>query len=503
MPMNRDLDSDTMLRVLAEATRTVTREHADVPLAVYGELPTGLDGVLFRNGPGRFERGGIRYAHPFDGDGHIVRLDLGPKGVRFSNRFVRTPEFVAEERAGRMLYRAFGTNLPGGLAANLLRLPIKNAANTSVIWHAGRLLALWEGGPPYRLDPHSLETIGPEAFDGSLRNPAPGPLGALARRLAPLLPFSAHPRLDADTGEMVNFGLVYGRPNRLMLYRVDRDGRMAVPQALDLPRFSFVHDLAVTRRWFCFLLPRADFDVPRALLGLKTPVGSLRIATEQPMEALLIPRDPGRAGERPIRFDCVPGFVFHIAQAFDRADGALVLDVVRYRAYPAFDDFDSLFSAPQPDMVPRLERLTLHPEARDWGIEAWGERAFELPVTAPATLGEPRRIIYGVGAPPERANPFFTAIQRLDTESGEMRAHDLGPDLAGEPMFVPGRDGEEGWLLSLVHRAGRDRTDLVILRAGDLSLQAKVTLPCVIPVGFHGCWVPRAELPNSPPGPKA
>lgn len=163
-----DLDSDTMLRVLAEAARTVREELTDVPLPVEGELPAQLSGVLFRNGPGRFERGGARYAHPFDGDGHIVRLDIGPQGVRFSNRFVRTHEFLVEEQSGRLCFRAFGTNLPGGLPANLFRIRIKNAANTSVIWHGGRLLALWEGGPPYRLDPHTLATLGPE------RDPAPG-----------------------------------------------------------------------------------------------------------------------------------------------------------------------------------------------------------------------------------------------------------------------------------------------------------------------------------------
>lgn len=253
-----DLDSDTMLRVIAEATRTVRDELTDVPLPIEGALPAALNGVLFRNGPGSFERGGTRYGHPFDGDGHIVRLDIGAGGVRFRNRFVRTREFLAEERSGRLRYRAFGTNLPGGLPANLLRMRIKNAANTSVIWHGGRLLALWEGGPPHRLDLHTLATLGPESFDGRLRNPARGPLGWLARRLSPLLPFSAHPRLDADTGELINFGLVFGRPNRLLLYRVDRGGRMAEPETYDLPRFSFVHDLAVTRRWLCFLLPQAD-----------------------------------------------------------------------------------------------------------------------------------------------------------------------------------------------------------------------------------------------------
>ncbi len=489
------LDSDTMLRVVAEATRTVREELTEVRLQVEGEIPQGIDGVLYRNGPGRFERGGTRYGHPFDGDGHIVRLDIGPEGVRFSNRFVRTRELVAEEQSGRMLYRAFGTNLPGGLRTNLLRMHIKNAANTSVIWHGGRLLALWEGGPPH-LDPHSLATLGPESFGSRLCTRARGPVGWLARRLAPLLPFSAHPRLDADTGELINFGLVFGRRNRLMLYRVDRGGRMAEPESYDLPRFSFVHDFAVTRRWLCFLLPRADYDVPRALLGLKTPIGSLRIATEHPMQALLVPRAAGAVAKKPVLIECVPGFVFHVAQAFDRDDGPLQLDVVRYREFPAFDDFESLFRTPHAGMVPRLERLTLDTRARRCEIEPWGEQAFELPTTAPGAFGVPRRFVYGIGAPPERDVPYFTAIQRLDTETGEIRVRDFGLDLAGEPIPVPGADESEGWLLSLVHRAGRDRTDLVCLRASDLAIQATITLPSLIPIGFHGCWVPRAELPG-------
>lgn len=490
-----DLDPDAVLRVVAEATRTLDQELTEVPLPVAGEIPPGINGVLFRNGPGRFERGGMRYAHPFDGDGHCIRLDIRPPDVRLTNRFVRTQEYLAEERSGRMRYRAFGTNLPGGLPANLLRMRIKNAANTSVIWHGGRLLALWEGGPPHRLDPHSLATLGPESFDGRLRNGGAGPLGWLARRLAPLLPFSAHPRLDSDTGELINFGLVFGRPNRLMLYRVDREGRMAEPESYDLPRLSFVHDLAVTGRWICFLLPQADYDVARALLGLRTPIGSLRIAAERPIQALLIPRANGRVGQPPQLLDCIPGFVFHIAHAFDGEDGALVLDVVRYRQFPAFDDFESLYRRPHPDMVPRLERLRIDPAARRCAIEPWGERAFELPVTAPGALGTPRRCIYGIGAPPERDAPYLTAIQRLDTETGEIQVRDFGLDLVGEPILVPGDGGSEGWLLSLVHRAGEGRTDLVCLRASDLRVEATASLPCVIPLGFHGCWVPRGALP--------
>lgn len=481
-----DMSPAQIQRIMAEATRTVDEELSDVPIEVDGELPVGLDGVLFRNGPGRFERGGRRYGHPFDGDGHIVRLDIGPHGLRYRNRFVRTAEYRAEEQAGRMRYRGLGTNLPGGVLGNVLRFHTKNPANTNIIWHGGRLLALWEGGPPHRLDPYTLETLGKEDFAGQLRNhfSAPG------RWLTPLMPFSAHPSVDAVSGELVNFGILFGPPDRLMIYRVDCDGRMSPPQAYELPRFSFVHDIAVTPRWFCVLLPYAEFDLPRVFLGRATVLGSLKLATERPMQALLIPREGGE----PRLIETVSGFVFHIAQAFDREDGNLVLDAIRYGRFPAVDDMADLFAEPNRDFVPHLERLELDPDRRRCQHQQWGMRAAELPTAVPGALGAEHRIIYTVGAPPERELPYLTSIQRLDTATGEMRFYDLGEDLPSEPIPVPGPGGDEGWLLSLVYRAGEDRSDLLVLRAADLEVVAVAALPHAVPFGFHGTWVPRSSL---------
>ncbi|HEY8375815.1 MAG TPA: carotenoid oxygenase family protein, partial [Nannocystis sp.] len=111
----------------------VTRE-LDGPLTVVeGAVPPGLRGVLFRNGPGRLQLHGQRYGHLFDGDGHINRFAFTDDGVLYRNRYVRTREFLAEEAARRILYRNFGTNIPGGLHKNLFRTRFKNVANTSVI----------------------------------------------------------------------------------------------------------------------------------------------------------------------------------------------------------------------------------------------------------------------------------------------------------------------------------------------------------------------------------
>lgn len=121
------------------------------------------------------------------------------------------------------------------MLANALRTP-GNASNTSVVYHANRLLTLWEGGPPYRLNPVDLATIGLDSFDG--RVPV----------------FSAHPKIDSYTGELYNFGMVYGLGNHLQIYRIARDGTLEVFPRIEMPYAVMNHDFVVTNKYlvFCF-----------------------------------------------------------------------------------------------------------------------------------------------------------------------------------------------------------------------------------------------------------
>lgn len=124
---------------------------------IVGEIPAGLYGTFFRNGPGLVDINGQRYHHPFDGDGMICAIAFSQGRAYFRNRFVRTEGFVAEQAAGKILYRGvFGTQKPGGWLANVFDNRIKNIANTNVIYWGGKLLALWEAAEPYRLDPKTL-----------------------------------------------------------------------------------------------------------------------------------------------------------------------------------------------------------------------------------------------------------------------------------------------------------------------------------------------------------
>ena len=469
------------LHQLALAHLHTSGEEIDaalLPLA--GTLPEGLDGVLWRNGPGRSERGGVRYGHLFDGDGFIVRFDLGPAGGRVRSRFVRTPEFLAEERANKILYRGFGTQRPGGIAANALRMSFKNVANTAVMWHAGRLHALWEGGLPTRIDPTTLDSLGRDDLGGALRGGLTPPT------------FSAHPCRDDATGTMFNFGLRWGlSAQTLVIYATDADGATRVERSLALDRLSFIHDFLLTPRWFVFLLPAVRFDVLRMALGLTTPVGSLRHEAGAAMTALLVPRDGGA----PVAIETVPGFAFHLAGAYEQPNGHVVCDLMQLEGVPDLDDLEDMFAPGSTGGGALPVRLVLDPEARVMvdAIEL-DDTATEFPITAAAD-GRAYRSFWATAAAPHRRQPYHSALVRIEPGRGVVARRELFPALPSEPCFVPrpgARDAEDGWLLTICHRPGA-ASELWVLDAESLAIEARLGIPTALPLGLHGCWAARAD----------
>lgn len=179
-------------------------ERDDQHLPMQGRLPAGLEGTLFRNGPNpRFP---LAEAHWFEGDGMVHAITLGNGHVSYRNRWVRTTRFSAEAIAGHRLDVLNGTH--------------NGRANTHVLPHAGRLMALEEAHAPVLLCADTLRTLD-ESLD----------------QVGTALPFTAHPKRDPHTGELVFFGYSSAGPlsRRVRCGALDAEGRATWSTSFEAP----------------------------------------------------------------------------------------------------------------------------------------------------------------------------------------------------------------------------------------------------------------------------
>jgi all-trans-8'-apo-beta-carotenal 15,15'-oxygenase len=480
----------------ASAFRNVEQELTDVALTpVRGSVPSALLGTLYRNGPGRLERGGQRVHHPFDGDGMITALRFSGDGVKLSNRFVRTAGWLAEEAAGKVLYRGvFGSQKPGGVAANALDLRLKNIANTGVVQLGDDLLALWEAAEPHALDPVTLETRGISLLGGVLKKAEA---------------FSAHPRFDPghhDRPRMVNFGVNTGPRStiRLMEFATESDAAAGI-KAGDLLSerrdsfngFAFLHDFAITPNWAVFLQNAVEFNPLPFVLGKRGAAQCLQSKPDGQAKFWLIPRDCGAfAGEKPRIIDAPDGFVFHHLNAWEQ-DGDVLVESIYYADFPSIGP-DVDFTAVDFDLIPEglLEQCRINLKTGRVETRRLSERCCEFAMVNPNKEGLPCRFAWMAAAAREQGNDPLQVIKKLDLSTGERLIWSAAPHgFVSEPLMVPrpGAESEDdGWVLELLWNGAREASDLVILDASDLSELAVFELPLAIPHGLHGSWVTAA-----------
>lgn len=482
-----------VMHTYVQANRAVTDEYDDVALDLLaGELPTDLIGTLYRNGNGRFQHQGVWYDHPFDGDGMIAKFTFDGKTVRYRNRYVRTAEFVAEEQTGRMLYRSFGTNLPGGIWTNALKMQFKNTANTSVIWHGGQMLALWEGGWPHRIDPDTLATIDRYDYNGVLRNR----FSWIDSRITPEMPFSAHPKIHPTTGVLHNFGTVAGTKQRLVLYEVGPNGEARIAQAIEMADMTFAHDFVLTESGHrIFFLTPVAFDMPRALAGLTSPAASIRVNRANPTLVLVV--DPENHVHRLHTDFC---FVFHFVNGYRDADGTLVVDGLRLDDYPTSPAMKAYLAGNLPDdqTGARFVRYRIDLGKQTVRHEPLADYEGELPEIHPDRTGRPYRYSWAIGRPLHSPRPLFDHIVKIDAQTGQGQHWGEPDTLPSEPIVVPrpqpnGRGStaeDDAYLLFLFFDAPTQTTDLLVADAASLETLARLRLPHNIPLGFHGLWLP-------------
>ncbi|WP_326837753.1 carotenoid oxygenase family protein [Amycolatopsis rhabdoformis] len=439
----------------------VTQEHTATRLEVTGELPDHLDGRYLRNGPNPLTAADPGTYHWFLGDGmvHGVRLRDG-RAEWYRNRWIRTPHVAGL--------------LGEGPAAPHMGI----GANTNVIGHAGRTLALIEGGlPAYELT-EELDTVGACDFDGTL----PGG-------------YTAHPKRDPRTGELHAVTYTFGLGNRVRYSVIGTDGRARRVVDVEVTGQPMMHDFSLTERYVVFYDLPVTFDPNQTPDHVDVPdpltarsgrgVSSLpyRWNPGYPARVGVMPREGDNADVR--WFDVEPCYVFHPLNAHDEGD-RIVLHVVRHPKV-----FDRGVHGPT-EGEPTLDRWTVDLTAGKVLEERIDEHGQEFPRVDERFVGRASR--YGYAVAVDGRSNLTGAVLKHDLRAGTAERHAFGPGrVPGEFVFVPSRVDaaeDDGVLMGFVFDAATQRSDLTLLDAATLETVAAVHLPDRVPHGFHGNWVP-------------
>ena len=443
-------------------TTSLSREHGYEAVRVEGVMPAGLRGTLVRNGPGLYELFGRPYVHPFEGDGALLSVRFDGRGAQCAHRVIASEGLRAERRAGRPL---FGTNASQRHRTwNGVRRRFKNAANTNVLFHDGRLLALFEMGLPTEIDLESLDTV--RTTD----------LGIIDET------FSAHPHRVAAHRTTYNFGQRIGLRTWLDVYALPDAGGAKRLATLAMERPVMLHDFIATERHVVFFVSPVRLDRWRALFAIGDYGDYFDYRPEDGTEVIVIPiADP----ERTVRFRADPFWVWHFANAYERGD-EIIVDYIHY------DDFGSLDEIRQPG-VPvtqgQLTRRVLSPTRQSLGAPTpLSSLRCDFPTIDPGRTGARTDGIWIA------SDDARTAVARVDPERADTRAWVLPEGhRPSEPVVAPCPSGGAGWVLSLVYDAKRHESYVAVLDATrpEDGPVAKAWLGHHVPPTFHGAFVPH------------
>ena len=468
-----------------------TRFEADVyDCEVYGEIPHDLTGTLYRLQPDPEFAPKAAGDYPLQGDGHLSMFRfVGGGHVDFKSRYVQTARLAADRKAYSNLFGVYRNRYSDDPKVRSLS---PAAANTNLVWHGGKLLALDEDGAPTQVDPNTLKTIGPWTFGGKLTSRT----------------FGAHPKVDPKTGEMIAVAAeAKGEltPD-LAVYTISPKGQITKEVWLKAPYVGMVHDIAITQKHV--IIPITGFTSSAERLKAGKPHWGWD--AKLPTYVAVLPRG-GTAKD--VRWFKGPSrYAIHTLNAMDDGNNVvLTLPVSNANPDPMYPNIDD---SP-------VTGAGAEPSIRKWTFDMSGSGdAFKEEVVFAGAgfariderfTGQPARYAFKGFADP--AQPFNEAkggnlkgrvvnsYQKVDLTTGQAQSFFVG-DVQGlqEAVFVPRNANAaegDGYLIGVVNNYGARKSDVVIVdtMAMDKGAVATIKLPFRLRPGTHAVWAPLADVP--------
>lgn len=463
---------------------TSLREEHDYEARVEGTIPAELRGTLYRNGPGLFDRAGLRKRNLLDGDGMVQSFTIHDKGVHYLNRFVRTQKYRDESAAGRFIYPSWSTQAPGGLWANFWAADlVKCQAGVTTYLRNGRLYAFDDTGLPYELDPTTLETVGesrlglPEGFSV----------------------YSAHSKIDPLTGEWLHFGTKYGPNPRIHFTIFGKDGGLKSHRVFPSPRYVYMHDWFVSDRHLILQFHPAEIAFWGFLLGRRSMADSLHWRPEEGNLMMVLEREGDAA---PLFLHTDACFMWHSVNAYEKGR-TIIADFIGYENPDHFIGPNPVATAVMAgrrgeyNYPGALRRYLIDPVEKSIRMETLDLGSYEWPRVN--ELHRSHRYRFAYLAKCREGEFFWSYITRVDMETGRSESCDFGEGVyCTEPVFAPkpgfpfepDSPSEPGWILSEVYDSRTKKSFLAVLDAERVASGplAVIHLTHHAPFSYHGFW---------------
>jgi beta,beta-carotene 9',10'-dioxygenase len=440
---------------------------------VTGVVPEWLSGGLVRVTPAQMDFAQRSVSHWFDGMAMLNRFGFdGAGGVSYASKFLDTDARRRALATGGTSIAGFATDPCRSLfqrVQSVFSQETTDNANVNLSKLGDEYIAMTETPMAVAFDPETLATTRADHE---------------AARFGQVT--TAHPHLDGDTGEFINFSAHMGPRSQYKVYARQGTASSRVVASMPVKEPAYMHSFALTPRYALLL------ENPLVVNPIKLALGGRAFIHNyvwKPELGVRIHAFDRKTGALARTWVADPFFVFHTINAFEDGDD-LVIDLCAHEDASIIEllELDRLRAgADHSDLAARPVRLTLRASSGRAQSRELADVDLELPrINYRRFNGKPYRYAYGGSA---SGAAFLKRLVKIDVTDGSHVEWDEPQAWAGEPVFVPRPGGEaedDGVVLSVVLDVAAGRSFLLVLDAASFTEIARAEAPHHIPFGFHG-----------------
>jgi len=322
-------------------------------------------------------------------------------------------------------------------------------------------------------------------------------LGGLDQGLA----YSAHPKIDPNTGEIFNFGVSVKKDVLLHLYKSDRTGKIIKKSAFKLDGFSILHDFVLAGQYLVFFIPPLRINILSLIRGLSSYSDATKWKPQLGTQVLIFDKDTLTLVSRG---ETDPWFQWHFGNGYIDNSGSIILDLARYEDFQTNQFLKEVATGKTTTKAKgTLWQVNLNPKTgKVTKTEQLLDRGCDFPVVSPREVGQANRYTYlsvhrkDVDIRKEVLSAIAQALTcqfaRFDSQTNTLEEVQVGENCyASEPIYaIDAYNPDQGWIITVVYDGNIHTSEVWIMNSDRLneSPVCQLQLPSVIPLGFHGTW---------------